>query len=64
MNPRINSSGHRRVRMAVYLSREAKNNLELLRLRHLDNQGRKPTGTQVIEGLLKAAVAHEKVPVP
>jgi hypothetical protein len=50
--------------MAVYLSREAKNNLELLRLRHLDNQGRKPTGTQVIEGLLKAAVAHEKVPVP
>ncbi len=37
---------------------------EQLRLKFRDNQGKKPTGSQVIESLLKAAVGDEKVPYP
>lgn len=50
--------------VTLYLSDEAKKNLEFLRLKFLDKQGRKPSGSQIIERLLNAAVADEKVPYP
>lgn len=52
------------VEITVYLSREAKKNLEWLRLRLLDKRGRKPSGSQIIESLLEAAVGPEGVPYP
>ena len=60
----INSRRPQPVKMAVWLSLEAKKALEQLRLRYLDKEGRRPTGSQVIESLLKAVVANEKVPYP
>jgi hypothetical protein len=52
------------VRVTIYLSQEATKNLEWLRLKLLDKRGRKPSGSQIIESLLAAAVGHEKVPYP
>jgi hypothetical protein len=58
------SSAPRVIKISIQLSGEAKKNLEFLRLKFLDKQGRKPTQSQVIERLLNAAVANEKVPYP
>jgi hypothetical protein len=52
------------VQITVYLSKQAKKNLEWLRLRLLDRRGRKPSGSQIIESLLEAAVGNEKIPYP
>jgi hypothetical protein len=60
----INSSEPRPVKLTIRLSREAKNNLEALRLRALDKRGRKPTASEVIEALVTAALADEKIPYP
>jgi hypothetical protein len=60
----IQSSQTRGVKIAIHLSGEAKKNLEFLRLKLLDKQGRKPSPSQVIERLLNNAVADEKVPYP
>jgi hypothetical protein len=52
----------RRIKLTVYLSREATDHLERLRFKSLDRAGNKPTGSQVIEGLLRAALKKEKIP--
>ncbi|HWO42027.1 MAG TPA: hypothetical protein VNO43_09510 [Candidatus Eisenbacteria bacterium] len=51
-------------KLTIFLSEEAKENLELLRLKSLDRRGRKPTGSEIIEDLLLAALEGEKVPYP
>jgi len=51
-------------KLTICLSAEAMENLELLRLKSLDRQGRKPSGSEIIEDLLLAAVEREKVPYP
>ncbi|MGH7766127.1 MAG: hypothetical protein ACREQP_01625 [Candidatus Binatia bacterium] len=48
--------------MTVYLSQEASNNLEQLKFRKLDRSGKKPTGSRIIEGLLKMALKNERIP--
>ncbi|MGH7827996.1 MAG: hypothetical protein ACREQ7_22815 [Candidatus Binatia bacterium] len=60
----LKSTRPREVKITIYLSSEAKKSLEFLRLKSLDKQGRKPSGSQIIENLLQAAVKHEKVPYP
>jgi len=52
----------RRVKMTVYLSPEANNNLEQLKFKKLDKNGKKPTGSRIIEGLLKTALKNERIP--
>jgi hypothetical protein len=42
--------------LAITLSVEARSSLEQLRLRLLDKRGKKPTPSEVIEGLIKAAI--------
>jgi hypothetical protein len=51
-----------RVKLTVYLSDEASDNLELLKFKKLDRSGRKPTGSRIIEGLLKTALKNESIP--
>jgi hypothetical protein len=60
----MNSSEPRPAKLKIQLSRVAKNNLEELRLRSLDKRGRKPSASEVIEALLNAALAEEKIPYP
>jgi hypothetical protein len=60
----INSSEPRPAKLTIQLSRAAKNKLEELRLRSLDKRGRKPSASEVIEALVNAALADEKVPYP
>jgi len=45
----------RRVKMSLYLSPTAKENLEKLRLKSLDKRGRKPAESQIIEDLINTA---------
>jgi hypothetical protein len=52
----------RRVKMTVYLSQEASNNLDRLKFKKLDKNGRQPTGSRIIEGLLKTALKNERIP--
>jgi len=52
----------RRIKMTVYLSHEANQNLERLKFKKLDKNGKKPTGSRIIEGLLKTALKNEKIP--
>jgi hypothetical protein len=47
--------GRRRVKMSLYLSPTAKENLEKLRLKSLDKRGRKPAESQIIEDLINTA---------
>ncbi|HEY3303152.1 MAG TPA: hypothetical protein VGL70_06410 [Candidatus Binatia bacterium] len=54
--------GGRRVKMTVYLSQEASQNLERLKFKKLDKDGKKPTGSRIIEGLLKTALKNERIP--
>ncbi len=51
-----------RVKLTVYLSREATEYLEHLRFKRLDRKGNKPTGSEVIEGLLRTALKNERIP--
>jgi hypothetical protein len=60
----MKSSEPRRVKVTIRLSREAKNRLEELRLRSLDKRGRTPSTSEIIEALVSAALANEKVPYP
>jgi hypothetical protein len=60
----MKSDSATREALAITLSEEARNNLEQLRLRLLDRKGIKPTPSQVIEGLIKAALEKETVPYP
>lgn len=54
----------RPVKLTVYLSHEAKNNLDELRLRSLDKRGRRPSASEIIEALVNAALPDEKIPYP
>ena len=56
------ASHSKRIKMTIYLTPEAKRNLEQLQFKLLDNQGRKPTASQIVEGLLKRALKGEKIP--
>ena len=59
------SNGQRRTKIILRLSQEAKENLEKLRLKSLDRQGRKPAASQIIEGLINAAAESEpEAPYP
>ena len=59
------SNGQRRTKIILRLSPEAKENLEKLRLKSLDRQGRKPAAWQIIEGLINAAAKSEpEAPYP
>jgi hypothetical protein len=59
------SNGQRRTKIILRLSQEAKENLEKLRLKSLDRQGRKPAAAQIIEGLINAAAKSEpEAPYP
>lgn len=60
--PKKNKS--KRVRLLVYISGEAKENLEELRLRSLDRKGRKPDRSEIVDKLLTAALYKGKVPYP
>jgi hypothetical protein len=52
-------------KITLYLSQQAKENLEKLRLKLLDKQGRKPADSQIVEGLLRAAFKNEvETPYP
>jgi hypothetical protein len=52
------------VRLLVYISASAKKNLEELRLRSLDKNGRKPDRSEIVDQLLTAALKKEKTPYP
>jgi hypothetical protein len=54
----------RREKLTITLSAEAKATLEQLRIRLLDRDGKTPTPSEVIEGLLKATLEKESVPYP
>jgi hypothetical protein len=55
----------KRSKIVVGLSQEAKANLEKLRLKSLDRQGRKPAAWQIIEELINAAAKSEpEAPYP
>ncbi|MGH7846451.1 MAG: hypothetical protein ACREQW_14945 [Candidatus Binatia bacterium] len=49
-------------KLTITLSEEAKIILEQLRLRLLGRDGKKPTPSEVLEALLKAALERESVP--
>jgi hypothetical protein len=49
----------KQLEIALSLSQEAKENLEKLRVKFLDRQGREPSDSQIIERLLRAAVESE-----
>jgi len=53
---KVAGRGRRRVKMSLYLSPTAKENLEKLRLKSLDKRGRKPAEPQIIEDLINTAV--------
>jgi hypothetical protein len=50
------------LKLTVYLSREAADNLEQLGFKLLDRKGNKPTGSQIIEALLRTALKNEQIP--
>ncbi|HEU4344828.1 MAG TPA: hypothetical protein VFU31_25035 [Candidatus Binatia bacterium] len=50
--------------MAIRLSADAKRDLEELRVRSLDKDGRKPTPSQIVERLIETALRNETVPYP
>jgi hypothetical protein len=52
------------VRLAVHLSRDAKRELEELRVRSLDKKGIKPTHSEIIEELIHEALSKEEIPYP
>jgi len=52
---KVAGRGRRRVKMSLYLSPTAKENLEKLRLKSLDKRGRKPGESQIIEDLINTA---------
>lgn len=52
---KVAGRGRRRVKMSLYLSPTAKENLEKLRLKSLDKRGRKPAESQIIEDLINTA---------
>jgi hypothetical protein len=55
----------RRTKLILHLSREAKQNLEKLRLKSLDKRGRKPGESQIIEELINTALKNEpEAPYP
>jgi hypothetical protein len=59
------SNEPRRTKIVLRLSQETKANLEKLRLKSLDRQGRKPAASQIIEGLINAAAKSEpEAPYP
>jgi hypothetical protein len=60
----MKSASPRREKLTITLSEEAKANLEQLRVRLLGRDGKKPTASEVIEGLLKATLEKETVPYP
>jgi hypothetical protein len=49
-------------KMTVYLSQDASNNLERLKFKKLDKNGKRPTGSRVIEELLRTALKNERIP--
>jgi len=60
----MKSTSPRHEKLTIALSEEAKANLEQLRVRLLGSDGKKPTPSEVIEGLLKATLEKETVPYP
>jgi hypothetical protein len=59
----MKTASPRREKLTITLSAEAKATLEQLRIR-LDRDGKTPTPSEVIEGLLKATLERESVPYP
>jgi hypothetical protein len=60
----MKASEDRPVKLTIHLSREGKNKLEELRLRALDKHSGKPSASEIIEALVSAALADEKIPYP
>ena len=63
-NRRSGLAPGQRVRLAIHLSRDAKRELEELRVRSLDKKGIKPTHSEIIEELIHEALSKEEIPYP
>jgi hypothetical protein len=55
---KVAGRGQRRIRISLYLSSTAKENLQKLRLKSLDKRGRKPAESQIIEYLINTAAKN------
>ncbi|HEX9446072.1 MAG TPA: hypothetical protein VGA73_18275 [Candidatus Binatia bacterium] len=51
------------VKMTIYLTPEAQERLEHLQFKLLDGAGNKPSGSEIVECLLRTAVKKEKLPL-
>lgn len=59
-NPSMRTNHRNPAKMVLYLSGDAKENLEALRLLSLDKQGRKPKNSEIIETLINAALKKHR----